>query len=244
MHTIYMGILSIILLASTLFSGELMEKSMQETELETIANIYERNNITITDWSLYTKAPQLESATFNEDLLRIQQAAEAFTWTVEKNHDVTKAVGVYVHPSTHSITETIQIVQENHSKKSYVFYEMKGSKWTSQIWRDFQTIFHNRKIDIFQENTTNFSCMKGIQSGNMKSVLKNNANRLLKEFQAQPVEMLDEETLLSISAYTEMWKQTIPTKNNKQMNLQLALRAQEGGDIVVVAGTPILTIEY
>ncbi len=78
----------------------------------------------------------------------------------------------------------------------------------------------------------------------MEGGLFDQASQLLRDFQATPVEWLREESLVSLSAYTGQWKNVLPAANHQPINLQLALRERLGGKTRVVAGTPIITIEY
>lgn len=66
----------------------------------------------------------------------------------------------------------------------------------------------------------------------------------MKEFNATSVEDLIEPNFVSVSAFTNEWKESIKTKKH-QMNLQVSLRnAGMGEKLTVTVGTPIVTTEY
>ncbi|HWO98815.1 MAG TPA: YwmB family TATA-box binding protein, partial [Bacillus sp. (in: firmicutes)] len=68
--------------------------------------------------------------------------------------------------------------------------------------------------------------------------------QLLNEFRAEPRESLVEESFVSMSAYTEMWEEALPTEQHR-MNLQIGMRKMGmGGETTLVVGTPIITSEY
>jgi hypothetical protein len=78
----------------------------------------------------------------------------------------------------------------------------------------------------------------------MESVLSVEIQDLLRAFNAKPVESLVEESFISVSAYTGLWKEALQTKK-QEMNLQIALRkTRMGGQTTIVVGTPIITSEY
>jgi hypothetical protein len=97
---------------------------------------------------------------------------------------------------------------------------------------------------MFDKNPQIFSCANGQTGGKINEVLYNQSLKILKDFSADPIESLQEEAFVSVSAYTENWKNSIPEKN-KEMNIQIALRNQGlGASTTVVIGTPIITSEY
>ena len=64
----------------------------------------------------------------------------------------------------------------------------------------------------------------------------------MEDLSAKPIESLEEIAFVSVSAYTEEWKDALAV-NREKMNVQVALRNTDNKTTVVV-GTPIITSEY
>ena len=79
--------------------------------------------------------------------------------------------------------------------------------------------------DIFHGKSTIFSCIYGDVGGKMNKSVSEHVNQLLKAFQAQEIESLQEDSFISTTAYTPMFGETIQTMTN-EMNLQLGVRKQ------------------
>lgn len=145
-----------------------------------------------------------------------------------------------------SIKEQIIYVAYPHKDqlKTYLIYVLKGETWTPQLWQKQSAKFEAKISTMFDKNPQIFSCATGQTGGNIKNSLYNQALSIVKDFSANPIESLQEEAFVSVSAYTENWKNSIPEKN-KEMNIQIALRNQGlGSTTTVVIGTPIITSEY
>ena len=127
---------------------------------------------------------------------------------------------------------------------SYIVYDIKGDRWEQALTDSFYKSLNSTIDDIFLENPTIFTCIKGEYNDKMEGVLYNQVDYLLEEFNAVRIESVKEETFVLVSAYTENWKNDIPTLTEK-MNIQIALR-KSGLDkkTTVVVGTPIITSEY
>ncbi len=128
--------------------------------------------------------------------------------------------------------------------KTYLIYVIEGENWEPELISDFAPSIQSKIGTMFDKNPQIFSCAKGHLGGKIDGVLYNQALNILKDFSADPIESLQEEAFVSVSAYTENWKNSIPEKN-KEMNIQKALRNQGlGASTTVVIGTPIITSEY
>ena len=106
---------------------------------------------------------------------------------------------------------------------SYIVYDIKGDRWEQALTDSFYKSLNSTIDDIFLENPTIFTCIKGENNDKMEGVLYNQVDYLLEEFNAERIESAKEETFLLVSAYTENWKNDIPTLTEK-MNIQIALR--------------------
>jgi hypothetical protein len=86
--------------------------------------------------------------------------------------------------------------------------------------------------------------MKGTVGDKMDTALPKTANHLLSVFKAKEIEALKEETFMSVSANSPMFKGSIDDQRDN-MNLQIGIRSEGlGGKTTIVVGTPIITIEY
>ncbi|WP_374719846.1 YwmB family TATA-box binding protein [Parageobacillus toebii] len=226
-------------------SGEAMgNESLQP--LKTIARVLEDNEVEIEQWTVYTReyAQHIRNdATFFKKLDELKNENRAFHWHLEANHHMKKATGIYNRPF---FQEKIQLVMTDTKDKpqTYILYEVKGVGWSEKKWKEIVETIEKKSSQLFVKQPTFFTCIKGDFSDNMEGGLFYNALHLLSEFQATPVESLQEESFVSLSAYTGQWENALPTSKHQPMNIQLALRERLGGKTAVVIGTPIITIEY
>jgi hypothetical protein len=216
------------------------------TEIKAMAHVLQQNGAKIEEWVIYTREYSQtvkDHATFLQKANELKEKHHQFQWTVKKDNDIWKATGLYEHSS---VKEKIQLVMTVTNKKpqTYILYEVKGFGWSDANSKTVLEAIRKNLSKIFVKEPTLFSCVKGEFSDKMKGVLLKQAYHLLHEFEATPVEALEEETFVSISAYTGQWENVLPTKTHP-MNIQLALRKEGlGGKTTVVVGTPIITIEY
>jgi hypothetical protein len=67
---------------------------------------------------------------------------------------------------------------------------------------------------------------------------------VLTSLQANEIERLQDETVTSVSAYTELWGHFITT-NHEKMNVQVATHLDKKNNVTrITVGTPIITAEY
>jgi TATA-box binding len=214
----------------------------KESNISRIAEGMEKQGVQIDDWSLYAKK-NVDQKTIGEVKQMVGQYRQ-YNWTFEKDDDVFKAIGVYDNKEKR-LTEKLQILTTltNDYSQSYILYEVKGES-AQTSWENVDEYFNKQSFDIFQENVTTFACAGGLIDDNINLSLVQKSKQLLKEFKADPIEKLEEQDFLSISAKTPLWEDFIPT-NNEEMNIQIAIRTDGMGDkTTVVIGTPIITSEY
>ncbi|GMB09411.1 YwmB family TATA-box binding protein [Thermolongibacillus altinsuensis] len=234
----WIGIAFILLFMLSAYRAyEKGEAKEEIKKMEQIINVFNKNDIQMQQWTVYAR----ESIHTPDPRTFIQQKVKewsSFHWTFEPQ----KAIGKH---ETSAYTETIQFITVDHRPQLIVLYEVKGSDWNEKIER----MIVKQTSQLFVKEPTFFTCAKGEFNGKMKGVLFKHvlfeqAVRLLDEFEAKPVESLNEETFVSLSAYTGQWKTSLAT-GNQQMNLQLALRQERlGSPMTVIVGTPIITAEY
>jgi len=89
------------------------------------------------------------------------------------------------------------------------------------------------------------TCIRGIYNDTLgDDQQEGKVFAVLQYLRARQVERLQDETVLSVSAYTGLWQHSIRTGQHK-MNLQIATHADPMGNVTrITAGTPIITAEY
>ncbi|WP_053073768.1 YwmB family TATA-box binding protein [Bacillus sp. LL01] len=218
------------------------------TEILEIAKVFQKEKINVQEWKLYGRMNVYkirDLVTFQKEINRLKQNMGHLSWNVMEEEDQWKAVGTYYNDLLKQ-EETLQLIT-THTKtspSSYLLYEVTGFGWQDDSATEIINNFHSNVTSISQGDFEIFSCMIGDFSAKMEGGLQNTTNILLDSFSAQIVEEIQEDTFVSVSAYTEAWNNVLPTQQGK-MNLQIGLRTQGMGDkTTVIVGTPIITVEY
>jgi TATA-box binding len=199
------------------------------------------------EWSVYARE-EVTGLQTKEDLdhevSKLQKSFPEFTWEKETQAESYKAAATFKDVEK-GIIESINLMSThiNSELVTYMVYEVKGQQWNNASSAHLERSFQNRIKDIFRGNPTIFSCIEGIINDTIDEVLSFQTTRFLDLFQAEEIESLREPTFVSISGKTEMFRQTLTTDG--QMNLQLALRKDGlGSQTTFTVGTPIITFEY
>ncbi|WP_102348260.1 YwmB family TATA-box binding protein [Bacillus sp. Marseille-P3661] len=212
-----------------------------------IAEVMESHNIEINNWNVYAREDMKSVNSVEEyetKLNELKNSSPNFVWETSTKDGMTETIGIFAN-AKYNFTEKIKFVAYPHKDNlnAYLIYELNGEKWSADLWGKYLPVFNEKIGKMFEKYPIIFSCVKGQTSDIMESVLYNQALTYLSDFAAEPIEALSEETFISVSAYTENWKNNIPEKN-EEMNIQIALREGLGGTTTVVIGTPIITSEY
>lgn len=236
------GILSMFVLNTGYQSTE----AKTELDLTKLAAILQDEFIMINEWSLHTREKTENLQSLKEVTHFTHQLKKQYphwSWTEKTSGSHMETVAVH-KSNTHKETIKILSTPTKGGYQTYVIYEVNGHKWDDSLEKEISQLVQGRISDIFRENTTIFSCLKGEFNGKIDKTLPEELNRLQAAFHAEKIEALSEQQFISMSAYSTMFDQTVET-NGKNMNLQIGIRDQGlGGKTTVVVGTPILTIEY
>ncbi|MFE7063695.1 YwmB family TATA-box binding protein [Sutcliffiella sp. NPDC057660] len=249
-------VISLIFVLVVCFTGVILgnERSRAQlpteisTEILEIAQVFQEKKINIKEWKLYGRNNVYkirDLVGFQKEVNGLKKKMGHLNWTVEVEDDQWKAIGTHYNDSLKQ-EESLQLIttHTNSSKTSYLLYEVTGYGWEKTSAREILKDFHSNLTKISQENIEIFSCMTGDFSDKIEGGLQNTTNILLDAFSARVIEELNEDTFVSVSAYTELWNNVLPTQHGK-MNLQIGLRKQGLGDkTTVIVGTPIITVEY
>ncbi|QOR66489.1 YwmB family TATA-box binding protein [Cytobacillus suaedae] len=239
--------MTVILIFTLVMYGSLESSATGNRPIDDMLKVFEKNNIAIDEWSFYAKENITTVHDYTDFLELVQlkqtQTDNRFNWSITEEEDKWVATGIYTDTEK---TETIKILSTPINQKSYTYlvYDAKGTQLDRDLVDSFYNSFESTMNDIFLENPTIFTCLKGEYSDRIEGVLYNQVDYLLEEFNADEIEATKEETFVSVSAYTDNWKNDIPTLNEK-MNIQIALRNSGlGSATTIVVGTPIITSEY
>ena len=215
-------------------------------ELKTMAEVLQDEFIIINEWSLYSREIMDNVKTKQDQekvVVELKDKFSDWSWNETKQgeqHTITATTvsAGYDERIKIILTDTYGQLSTN------VLYEVKGYSWDRQSEDFLGKEWQNRLFDIFRENATTFSCIKGESNDKIDTALPTYMNRLLKAFNAEEIEALEEQTFMSTSASSPLFSGTV--SKDHDMNLQLGLRKTDrmGGNTTIVVGTPIITIEY
>jgi TATA-box binding len=192
-----------------------------------------------------TSLEQVKSPTELEELakrwatkLEIPHSGIAIT---DKNHMVSHA--------TAFTQDGVQVrfeltgVSINGAYDTYLVLQLDGSRQSLPHLVSTQEKFVKSlaKADFIPQFST---CIRGMYNVNMS--VDQQEGRILSIFQALQAnerERLADETVVSISGYTQLWKPFI-SLNGEKMNLQVATHRDSHAGTQITVGTPIITVEY
>jgi len=230
-------------------NGNRHTMAQEELDLLTLVSVMKNKNIDIEEWSLHAREKGMHFNTLEE----VQQHVEnlksnypAWEWSVKTTSEKWEATATKV--TSGEFQENIHVLSTltKSTPQTYIIYEVQGKNVNHKTEQFIKQELNKTLSDIFRENATIFSCIKGQLSDKMVSsvTISNSMDELLKAFHAQEIESLTETNFLSTSAYSPLFADSIKTKD-KDMNLQLGIRTQGlGAKTTIVVGTPIITIEY
>ena len=215
--------------------------------LEKITTTLHKNEMKPTSWSLYSREQwgMKSRKQVHTTIQELQMKTNHFTWSINQTDEKIEAIAKRT-TDQHNIKEKLIFIAHPVSGKyqTYIIYEVTGDHVSEQHWNHLNTLYQSRIKQFFQHRVKSFTTVEAVTNEKVEEDLSINANHLATQFSAEIVESLKEETFVSLSAYTNEWKNEIPTKNGK-MNIQIALRQQGmGGTTFVTIGTPIITTEY
>lgn len=215
-------------------------------ELVTIASVYNNENILITGWSLYARE-SLEKISDQKDARSLAKEMQTklpdWIWTSSTDSDHGEIIAT---STTAGVQEKIKIISTdiNGRPNTYILYEVRGQSWNKDTETFLNDALPSRLFDIFRGNTRTFSCIEGEINDKIKSALPVYKSELLEAFDAKEIEGLEEESFISVSAYSPLFDKSLSSEHD--MNMQLGLRKTDrlGAKTTLVVGTPIITIEY
>ncbi|MGM0867525.1 MAG: YwmB family TATA-box binding protein [Bacillota bacterium] len=213
-------------------------------EIEKMMDVAHKNNITITTWQGYMKT-KLGKARDIEEVYEIVESTKlrfpfVKEWTGfdRKSHHFT--IEGNISNTSSKLLRKIQIYAYKNGNEYELFLslEMTGEKWDKKLYEDML-----REIESYIEVEKEYYTLQGFVTNKLD--MEESAKQILNDFQADYVEGLNEEEFLSISAYNSNWQSSIPSNNDKNINLQLGLRYNPDlNKTNITMGTPIIVTEY
>ncbi len=234
-----------------LFSGALKTNLAQahSNELEKLPkliHVLKDQGAKVKTWSLYTRE-QGSANSIEEVKKQAQQLKKAFPddqWTYKNEKMDSRYVGKRIDPKTNTTeTLTLLVYPRQNAYQTYLIYVVSGSKWEDQMWKETldKTVSKNLQSIFKDQQRQIFACTTGVFGDKMNVGLSQKSNSILRELHAHPVEADQEQTFTSVSAYTELWDDSIISQG-KAINVQIGIRKDQ--KTTVTLGTPIITTEY
>lgn len=234
------------------WSGEATKEKPLD-ELEEIIAVMDKHKIEMSDWTLYTRQhlnSWKKTGEYENELRLLKEKTTEFSWEplLEDTQRGQKRALATRFSHDLNVTETLTYIIYPHNDQlhSYLIYNVHSTQKTPEKeWSLLSDVIESRLEELFTADTKIFTCVTGLSNDKLNFGLTEQADALLADFSAQTIEFLKEETFISISAYTNTWRNAITT-NEQNMNLQVAIRAKQGlgGKTTVTIGTPIITTEY
>ncbi|GIN69737.1 membrane protein [Bacillus sp. J14TS2] len=211
-----------------MFNGNKFSARTNIEDLQQIANSVEQADGTIIEWSLYAREA-VQDLDVDQYILQYPE----MEWTVRED----SVIGIL---NTDTYNETIQIMNNQQKDTPFISYELTGTDWDEATGMQASKIASLRMNTLFNGEPNLFSCIKGEFNNSIDEF----TNHVMQSLQAKEIESIKEHKFRSISAYSSLFTQTLPLRD-QQMNVQLGLRNNDlGNGTTFVIGTPILTIEY
>jgi hypothetical protein len=238
-------IVSIILVV---MMGHQTTQADSGVDLVKIGSIFQKEKISQSEWSLYAREYLVDlksEAELQQYAKELQQKFPQWNWIVSNSSQKWEVTAVSPSPKHHQEMLQIMTTHTKQPSSAYIVYRVSGKEWNKSAESFFTTgSFKQRLTDIFRGKPTLFACMKGEVSGRIDTVLPKTVSHLLSVFHAKKIEALEEDTFMSVSAFSPMFTNSIE-ETHDHMNLQIGIRSEGlGAKTTIVVGTPIITIEY
>ncbi|WP_071393307.1 YwmB family TATA-box binding protein [Bacillus tuaregi] len=218
-------------------------KGKEELDLFKMAEVLEGEKIDINKWTLHARK-SLENVQAQEKMKELSSEYSDMNWEISEDNEKWHAKAVMSEDN--GINETLQILStgEGNQMQSYLIYEITGEGWQKETKEFIEQVIVEKLSDIFHGKAIIFSCIFSEFGDKMNKSLPSHVNELLRAFEANEIETLEEDSFISTTAYTKLFSESFKGQS-EEMNLQLGVRNQGlGGKTTLVVGTPIITVEY
>lgn len=238
MKIVFSVLVSISLLAGIYTNNQ--EDNLKINDMTEMKEIVDENNIVITSWKVYQRK-ELGTANSSEEMMKkitkFKTTYEDYNWELtlakENHHYVWNG---RKRENSSGMTEGMKLTSYVSGGKYEIglTYEVKGTElnqnhlaWIEKTFNEEENIFYTI-------------------AGNLESTdIVTLSNEILTSANGEVVEQLNENSFVSISAYSNVFESQLITKNDHPFNMQVGLRVNgETSKIDVTIGTPIITSEY
>ncbi|MFS0820566.1 YwmB family TATA-box binding protein [Bacillus sp. 1P02SD] len=213
-------------------------EATQGNDLGDIKELADKNSVEISSWMALSRSKVGQANDLKEMKHQIEQFMsnhDSYSWKSileEDSHYVWQGK----KENEHGITESIKLKAYLSGGKYEIAVtnEAIGTKLTAEQI--------NWVSETFEDSKTFYSISGVLSSKNQLSLV---LGELIEDAQAKVVEQLQEDTFVSVSAYSKVFESELMTSEQEKINLQVGLRADiENEEIDVTIGTPIITTEY
>ena len=219
--------------------------------IETILELVEYDDLALKEWQVLARDVQgtVDSQDmFQEHVHKLSGQLEGWDQTY-LDTSTTEWTAEYQLQSAGGVKESLRLMAypDNNTHTLTFTYKLTGT--SASDWKRYELAdqLQNRLLLLSMDTASLYTQVQSKKDAqiNKKESLMKLANTYMDALDAEEVEALTEETFVSVSAYTTVWKQQLNT-GNKTMNVQIALRSDEalGEGTTVTIGTPIITTEY
>ncbi|MBM7690702.1 hypothetical protein JOC77_000105 [Peribacillus deserti] len=245
----YIHILIYVSLAGFIYllSGNTTTIAKNDIDIAKMIRVLESHQeMQIKEWSVFARGIDEQTNTidqYDQKVKDFKKLYPEFDWQQAENDNSLTASGTRKNQQTGTL-ETIKIMMTltKSTPTTYILYEVRGNKWTKDSLIYIKKDFFGKTNDIFRENPSIFTCIKGEINDKIGKVLSFYVKEMVEEFNAHEIESIKEENFISVSAHSTQFDSYL---TKEQMNLQLAMRKEGlGGKTTFVVGTPIITFEY
>ncbi|MDQ0207028.1 YwmB family TATA-box binding protein [Alkalicoccobacillus murimartini] len=219
--------------------------------IETILELVKSDELALKEWQLLARDVQgtVDSQQlFQEHVHKLRDQLEGWDQTY-LDTSATEWTAEFHLTSAGGVKESLRLMAypENSSHTLTYSYKMSGTSAEDWLRYDLADQLKSRLLLFTMDTASLYTQVQSIQDAPItkSGSLLDQAYTYMDVLNATEVEALTEETFVSVSAYTNVWKDQLNT-GGKPMNVQIALRSDSalGDGTTVTIGTPIITTEY
>ncbi len=217
------------------------------TKIERFESVLQQKNIQADSWQIFTREKSSDIKdiqVFQKKVNKIKRDLSSFHWNkISEVSGYYTFTGTFIDPKN-GVKGSVSLFAYPHKGhfQSYLVYEIAGTNWDEKIAETVKRQTATNLSKIQHHQMTFYTCVKAHEGATMNNGLSKSVNGILHTLHAQPVEEVSEKTFVSISAYTNYWKDNLTT-GHKLMNVQVAMR-QTGDSATLILGSPIITTAY
>lgn len=248
------GLLSLLIMSSAVVFYTNSDNTQAERDIqpiETILELVEYGDMALKEWQVLARDVQgtIDSEKmFQKHVHKLRDQLEGWDQTYYDT-SATEWTAEFQLTSEGGVTESIRLMAypENGTHTLASTYKLVGTRATDWHTYKLEEQLQDRLLLFSMDTASLFTQVQGTQDAltNKNDSLLDQAHVYMEKLDAKEVEALTEETFVSVSAYTTVWKDQLNT-GDQTMNVQIALRSDKalGEGTTVTIGTPIITTEY